>query len=105
MSDLTQTYHEDADGTVHVRTAQDVEPHLEYCAKVRRAERETLGRFGRTGDLHRKMSVPFNVILAVAQRLGIADGDVFDREYSKRIYAELQGPEFAYFRTTDRRIG
>lgn len=105
MSDLKQTWHEDADGTMHVRTYQDVEGHLEYCSQVRRAEREAIGRTGKTGDLHRKMSIPMNVILMVAQRLGIPQGQIFDKEYSKRIYQELQSPEFAYFRTTERAIG
>lgn len=99
-----QTYHEE-DGRIVVRTTQDVEPHLEYCAKVRREERERRGRFGRRGDLHRTMSVPFNVIQAAAQRLGIPARNVFDTESQRRILQELKRPEFQAFRTTeDKRI-
>jgi hypothetical protein len=103
MSDLKQTYHEQDDKVI-VRSSQDIEPHMDYCANVRREERERIGRFGKTGDFHQKMSVPFNVISMVALRLGIPLGQVFDPEHSKRIFAELRRPEFAVFRTTERRI-
>lgn len=89
-----------------VQVYQDVGPHLEYAAKCRRAERETRGAFGKRGDLHRTMSVPFNVLASVAQRLGIPQGQAFQPEYSKRIWQELKRSEFAGFRVTnDRRIG
>ena len=85
---------------------QDVGPHLEYAAKCRRAEAEGRGAFGRRGDFHRTMSIPFNVIAAVAQRLGIPQGQAMQSEYSKRIMKELKRSEFAGFRVTnDKRIG
>ena len=90
----------DTDGNVLVKTYQDVEPHLDYAAKMRRADAEERGAFGRRKDIHPTMSVPFNVIQAVAQRLGIAEAQIFEAEHSKRIYAELKRPEFARFRTT-----
>jgi len=93
------------DGNILVNTYQDVEPHLEYAAKCRRADAEERGTFGRRSEFRRTMSVPFNVMLAVAQRLGIPAGSIFDKEYSQRILAELKSPEFAYFRTTiDKKI-
>lgn len=99
------TYHEQ-DGQVIVNAYQDVEPHLEYAAKCRRAERDTRGHFGKRSDLHRTMSVPFNVLAAVAQRLGIPPGQALQSEYSKRIMKELKRSEFAGFRVTnDKRIG
>jgi hypothetical protein len=91
---------EDTDGNTLVHTYQDVEPHLEYAAKMRRADSEERGVFGKRKELHHTMSVPFNVITAVAQQLGIPLGEVFDTEHSRRIYAELKSPEFALFRTT-----
>lgn len=95
----------DAEGNVLVNTYQDVEPAMNYAAARRRADAESRGRFGKRGDLHQTMSVPFNVITAVAQKLGIPLGQVFDSEHSKRIMKELKSPEFAAFRTTiDRRI-
>lgn len=103
MSDLKQTYHEQGQEIV-VNTYQDVEPHLDYCAMQRRSERESIGRFGKTGDFHQTMSVPFNVLAMVAQRLGIPPGQIFHSEHSKRIVAELKRPEFALFRTTERAI-
>lgn len=99
-----QTYHEEDDKII-VNSYQDVEPHLEYAAKCRRVDAEERGRFGSRGDMHRTMSVPFNVILAVAQRLGIAQGRIFESDHMKRIVQELKGPEFTAFRTTnDKRI-
>ena len=61
-----------------VSVYQDVGPHLEYAAKCRRAERETRGEFGKRGDLHRTMSVPFNVIAAVARRDSAGAGDAVE---------------------------
>ena len=104
MSDTKQTYHEE-DDKVFIKTYQDVEPHLEYAAKCRRADRESRGEFGKRGDLHRTMSVPFNVILGIANRLGIEQGQIFQSDHMKRIVEELKRSEFAGFRTTiDKRI-
>jgi hypothetical protein len=99
------TYHEQDDKIV-VNVYQDVGPHLEYAAKCRRAEAEGRGSFGKRSDLHRTMSVPFNIIAAVAQRLGIPQGLAMQPEYSKRIWTELKRSEFKPFRVTnDKRIG
>ena len=102
MLDAThrQTYHEE-DGKAIVRSYQDVEPHMEYAAKCRREDAERVGRFGSKGEFRRTMCVPFNIMLGVAQRLGIPQGSIFDREYSQRIMQELKQPEFRAFRTVD----
>ena len=99
MSDTRQSYHEE-DDKIFIRTYQDVEPHLEYAAKCRRADAEERGAFGKRADLHRTMSVPFNVMLIVAQKLGIPQGRIFESEHMKRIVQELKRPEFSGFRTT-----
>lgn len=92
-------------GNLVVNTYQDVEPHLEYAAKCRREEWERRGQFGKRGELRRTMVVPFNVMQAVAQQLGIPQGQLFDTENNRRIMAELKRPEFKLFRTTsDKRI-
>lgn len=89
-----------------LNTYQDVEPHLDYAAKCRRAEREDRGTFGKRGEFRRTMVVPFNVMTAVAQQLGIPAGQIFDTEHNRRIMAELKRPEFKLFRTTnDKHIG
>lgn len=101
-----QTYHEDQDGTIKINTYQDVEPHLRYAADCRRVDAEDRGAFGKRGELRRTMSVPFNVMLMVAAKLGIPQGEIFDKEHSARIMKELRGPEFKGFRTTiDKNIG
>lgn len=99
-----QSYHEE-DGKLIVKSYQDVEPHMEYAAKVRREERERRGAFGKRPDFHRTMALPFNIILGAATRLGIPHGQIFDKENMRRITAELKRPEFKVFRTTnDKRI-
>lgn len=99
------TYHEQDDKIV-VNVYQDVGPHLEYAAKCRRAETEGRGAFGKRGDFHRTMSIPFNIFSTVAQSLGIPPGKVMQPGYSKRIMQELKRPEWKGFRTTnDKRIG
>jgi hypothetical protein len=101
---VRQSYAEDED-KIHLRTYQDVEPHLEYAKKLRRADAEERGRFGKRPDFHRKMSVPYNVILMAAHKLGIPAGKVFDSEYSKQIWKELKSPEYKGFRTScDKKI-
>ena len=96
---VRQTYQEE-EGKVLVNTYQDVEPHLEYAAKCRRADAEERGAFGRRGELRRTMSVPFNVVLGIAQKLGIPAGQVFDKEHQKRIWKELKSLGYRRFRTT-----
>lgn len=88
------------DGKLLVNTYQDVEPHLEYAAKCRRADAEERGAFGRRGEFRRTMTIPFNVMLGVAQKLGIPAGQIFDTEHAKRISRELKSPEYKHFRTT-----
>lgn len=88
------------DGQLLVNTYQDVEPHLEYAAKCRRADAESRGAFGRRGEFRRTMVIPFNVMLGVAQKLGIPAGQIFDTEYQKRISRELKSREFKHLRTT-----
>lgn len=93
------------DGKVIVNTYQDVEPHLEYAAKCRRADWEGRGQFGKRAEFRRTMTLPFNIIQAAAQRLGIPAGKIFEKEANQRIMRELKRPEFKYFRTTnDRRL-
>lgn len=95
----------DVDGNTLVNTYQDVEPCMDYAAAMRRRDAEERGAFGRRPDMHQTMSVPFNIILAAAKRLGIQPKDIFDSDKSKRIYQELKRSEFSVFRTTiDRNI-
>lgn len=97
---LRQTAKVESDGTTLVNTYQDVEPCMDYAAALRRADGEERGTFGRRKDLHHTMSVPFNIMLATAERLGIPAGEIFATEHAKRIMQELKRPEFAVFRTT-----
>jgi hypothetical protein len=99
-STLQTTVLED-DAQVVVRSYQDVEPHLEYCERVRRVDAEDRGAFGKHADFHQTMSVPFNVILEIAQKLGISFANVFDSECQKRIIRELKSGEYKRFRTTN----
>lgn len=97
---VSQTYHEDADGTIHIQTHQDVGPALEYAKQCRRAEAEGRGRFGKRGDFHRTMSTPFNIYYAACQKLGIPLRKIFDKEVAQRIDKELKS-EFPAFKTTN----
>jgi len=104
VGDTITTAKEEGD-KVLIHTYQDVEPHLQMCARERRVDAEERGAFGKRGEFRRTMSIPHNIMLMVCQRLGIEPGLMFQAEYSKRIHAELKKPEFALFRTTiDKRI-
>lgn len=99
-----QTYHEQGD-KVMVHTYQDVEPHLEYAAKCRREDWEKRGQFGKRAELRRTMCVPFNVMLGIAEKLGIPAGQIFDKEHQKRISRELKSSDYKLFRVTnDKRL-
>lgn len=88
-----------------VNTYQDVGPHLEYAAQMRRADAEDRGRFGKRGDMHQTMAVPFNVIMMAAQKLGIPGHRLFEKESAARIWKELKGSDYKGFRvTSDKRI-
>lgn len=90
---------------VFIQTYQDVEPHLDLCARERRVDAEERGHFGKRAEFRRTMHIPNNIALMVCQRLGIEPRLMYQREYSNRIFAELKKPEFAKFRTTnDKRI-
>jgi hypothetical protein len=91
---------QEQDGKLLVNTYQDIEPHLEYAHKCRRVDAEDRGAFGRRGEFRRTMVIPFNIMLGVAQKLGIPAGQIFDSEYQKRITRELKSPEYRYLRTT-----
>ncbi len=96
---VRQTYKEEGN-KVGINTYQDVEPHMEYAAALRRADAENRGHFGKRPDFHHTMSIPTNVLYAAADRLGIPRGRLFDSENMKRIMKELKREEFKAFRTT-----
>jgi len=79
-----------------INTYQDVEPHLDHAAMMRRemAERGP----NRKSAFRPRMSVPFNVMASVAQKLGIPPKDVFEPEQNKRIWAELNKSDYRNFR-------
>lgn len=94
------TYKEEG-SNILLNTYQDVEPHLEYAAKVRRADREHGS--SKRGEFRHTHSLPYNVILEIAQRLGIAFGRIFGKEEWQRIQREYKSSDYKNFRTTDGR--
>lgn len=98
---LKVTGDEDADGNVLVNAYQDVEPHMEYAAKLRRADAEERGAFGKRKDLHHTMSVPFNIIQTICLQTGL---DFFKSEDAKQILKILKRDYPAFKTTMDKRI-
>ncbi len=94
------TYHEE-DGKIGIKTYQDVEPHLEYAKKCRRADAEERGRFGKRGDMHRTMSLPFNIIqkICLEHRL-----DFYNKDDAKKILAIAKRDYPAFRVTVDKKI-
>src|ERR1700685_2018657 len=76
------TAHALEDGAIGVHTYQDVEPHLEYAAKCRRADAENRGRFGKRGEMRRTMAIPFGILMEVSNKHNL---NFFDSEDSKKI--------------------
>lgn len=100
-----RTTAKEEDGNILVHTYQDVEPHLEYAAKCRRADAEERGAFGKRAEFRRTMTIPMNIMMNIASKLGIPMGQIFDKEHQKRIARELKSSEYSLFRTsTDKLI-
>lgn len=95
-----RTTAKEEDGNLLVHTYQDVEPHLEYAAKCRRVDAEDRGHFGKRGEFRRTMSIPMNIMMNIASKLGIPMGEILHKEHQQRITRELKSPEFKLFRTT-----
>lgn len=89
------TAHEDGDNLV-VNTYQDVEPHLEYAKNMRRRDAEERGAFGKRGDFHHTMSLPFNIIQQICAQHGL---DFFNSEDAKKIVA-IAKRDYPYFKTS-----
>src|SRR5690348_6787599 len=92
---LRQTFHPEG-RNFRINTYQDVEPHLEHAARVRREMRESGPN--RKSVFRPRMSVPFNVMQQVAQKLGIPPKDVFEPEQNKRIWKALNSSDYKNFR-------
>lgn len=93
------------DGKEVVSTYQDVQGHLDYAAKCRRAEAEGRGDFGKRPFMHRTMAVPMNVLLGIVQKLRLPPSAIFDPEVSKRVWNEVKGSDYKNFRVTnDKRL-
>lgn len=95
---MRQTFHPEGN-RFRINTFQDVEPHLEYAARMRREFRERGAN--RKSAFRARTSAPFNVILGVAQKLGIPAKDVFEPEQNARIWKELNSSDYKNFRLRD----
>lgn len=89
------TAHEDGDNLV-LKTYQDVEPAMEFAANRRRLDAEERGRFGRMGDMHMTMSLPFNIIQKICAEHGL---NFFNAEDSKKIVA-IAKRDYPAFKTS-----
>jgi hypothetical protein len=102
LAGATRTTYHEQDGKIHLNTYQDVQPHLDYAARARRADREH-GRFSKKSDLRPGMHVPHNVLMGIAKKLGIAPANVMQPGYAERIWKELKSVEYKNFRLHDSR--
>lgn len=78
---------------------QDVEPVLDAAAAARREDRERTA-FQKSSEFKRTMIIPFNILMKITQETGL---DFYQPEDAKVILKILKGPEYARFRTTDRK--
>lgn len=86
---------------IGLKTYQDVEPHLEYAKKCRRADAENRGRFGKRGDMRRTMAIPFNILMQVSNKHHL---NFFDPEDAKKILKVVKRDYPEYKTTIDKRI-
>lgn len=89
------TYKEEGN-KVLVNHYQDVEPHLEYAKNMRRADAEERGAFGKRGDMHQTMSLPFNIIQQICAEHHL---DFYNSEDAKKI-VKIAKRDYPWFKTT-----
>jgi hypothetical protein len=90
------TYHEE-DGKILLNYQEDVEDVLKYAQEQRAAE----GAFDRMGEWKQTMRVPQSVMLDIRTKYG---WDFMNRDHWPYVKKILAGPEYAAFRTTNKRI-
>lgn len=90
---VTVTFHKDWDGTIHIETAQDVEPILER----NKALQTFNDGYTKSRDLARVASIPVVVIYEWMRRYGI---NVFDPAHEAKVRKLLNDPEWRYLRTS-----
>lgn len=90
------TYHEE-DGKILLNYQEDVEDALKYAAAKRAAE----GEFERMGEWKQVMRVPQSVMLDIRTKYG---WDFMNKDHWPYVKKILTGPEYAKFRTTNKRI-
>lgn len=93
---MRTTYHEEDDKMV-VNYAQDVEAVLKHAHEARVAE----GAFDKVPDMRRKMTVPLVIMLQIRNQYG---WDFMNPDHAPMVMKILKGPEYAAFRTTNKRI-
>jgi hypothetical protein len=94
------TAHNDGKNIV-LQTYQDVEPHMEYAAKCRRADAEHRGKAGKRGDMRRTMSIPLNTLMEISNQYHL---NFFEPEDAKKIL-KIAKRDYPVFKTTiDKRI-
>jgi hypothetical protein len=86
----------DIDGKLVLNTYQDVEPHLEYAKKMRRADAEARGRFGKRRAFHPSVSPPFNVIQKICMEHKL---DFFNKDDAKKVVAIVKR-DYPHFKTS-----
>lgn len=89
-------YHEE-DGKIILSYTQDVESVLKYAHERRAAE----GAFGKTPDMRQTMSVPMVELLKIRNLYG---WDFMNKDHWPMVAKILKGPEYAAYRTTNKRI-
>lgn len=93
---MKTTYHEE-DGKIHLKYSEDVEPILDFAHAKRAAE----GEFEKMGEFKHVLRVPETVMLDILIRYG---WDYQNPEHWPYVLKILKGPEYAKFRTTNRKI-
>ncbi|CAM2142683.1 conserved protein of unknown function [Pararobbsia alpina] len=93
---MRTTYHEE-DNKIFVNYQQDVEGVLKYAHECRAAE----GAFDKTPNMRRTMTVPMVVLLDIRTKYG---WDFMNKDHWPFVVKILKGPEYAAFRTTNKRI-
>lgn len=96
-SDGTRTTYHEEDGKVILNYQADVEAVLKHAHDARVQE----GAFDKTPDMRRTMTVPTIVLLQIKNKYG---WDFMNKDHWPMVAKILKSPEYAAFRTTNKRI-
>ena len=96
---ITKAHYDEMDDTVSIETIQDTSANLEYSRNLQKDE--DYWKHGVKQSMAHAAHIPAAVIQKWMNEFGV---NVFDPNHMNKVRSLLNSPEYAYLRTTSKRI-